>query len=64
MNMKMRVFKWIDGLLEFEDKLVESIEHALEHAEEIIHDGFKVFDHHGRCVAACSKHNSLGGVYC
>lgn len=65
MNLKMRIYKWIDGVLDFEDHLVESIEHAIDHAEQLVHDGFKVFDHSGHCVCARAKHNHhcLGDHY-
>lgn len=62
---RVKTHHWIDGLLSFEEKLFETFEEAVRHAEEAIHHNAKVFNEHGHVVHYVVKghQQSADGTY-
>lgn len=51
MNVYLKVFKWVKGVLKTADHEFEKIEHAFEHLlGRNDHDHAKIYDHMGRCI--------------
>lgn len=60
-QVRIIVYRWVEGVLKFEEHVVESIEHAFEFLERLVdfHEA-KVYDDHGVLVKnhSCSNRDA------
>ena len=56
------VYNWVEGRLRFEEKFLESLEHALEFIKNLICHDVKVYDEEGKLVEV-GKHKDQDDTY-
>lgn len=54
---RVMVYNWIEGRLRFEEKFVESLEHALEFIRNLICHDVKIYDQDGVLVEVGKPNN-------
>jgi len=59
---RVLIYNWIEGRLRFEEKFVESVEHALEFIKGLVCHDVKIYDEEGKLVEV-GKSNDQDDTY-